>query len=50
METNTPISDEVVMRERTNDIKVETSYCTSCGHNHYENIGTRTCVKCGNNK
>lgn len=38
------------MRERTNDIKVETSYCTSCGHNHYENIGTRTCVKCGNNK
>lgn len=52
METNTTsqFGKVIVMREATNDTKLETSYCKSCGHNHYMNIGTRTCVKCGNSK
>lgn len=41
---------KIELRERTQDIKLETTYCTSCGHNHFGNIGTKTCVKCGNAK
>lgn len=50
METNTTTCEQIIIRERTKDIKVETTYCTNCGHNHYENIGTKICVKCGENK
>ena len=41
---------DLIMRERTDDIKVETTYCNSCGFNHYSNIGTKTCAKCGEDK
>jgi len=44
------INKELVMREATNYIKVETTYCTNCKHNHYENIGSIICKKCGKNK
>lgn len=40
----------LIERERTNNIKVETSYCAKCGFNHYTNIGHLTCTKCGNDK
>ncbi len=41
------IEKELILREATQDIKLETSYCNKCGVNHYENIGTYVCIKCG---
>jgi hypothetical protein len=42
--------EQLVMRERTDNINLETTYCRHCGFNHYENIGVLTCVKCGKDK
>lgn len=44
------LDKELILREATNDIKLETSNCNTCGFNHYSNIGTYICAKCGNNK
>jgi hypothetical protein len=44
------IDKELIMRERSDDIKLETTYCANCGYNHYNNIGSKTCVNCGKNK
>lgn len=40
----------IIMRERTEDMKLETTYCNKCHYNHYENIGETKCQKCGENK
>jgi hypothetical protein len=40
----------LVMRERTDDVRLETTYCQNCGFNHYANIGTLRCVQCGHDK
>ena len=40
----------LVERERTQNVKFETTYCTKCGFNHYTNIGHLTCAKCGDEK
>lgn len=39
-----------LMRERTQDIRLETTYCRHCKFNHWSNIGHLECVKCGNEK
>lgn len=41
---------KIIMRERTEDINLETTYCSECGFNHYSNIGTKKCAKCGKDK
>lgn len=41
---------KIVIRERTEDIDIETTYCKSCKFNHFSNIGRKTCAKCGENK
>lgn len=40
-------SATIVLRERTEDIKLETSRCEQCRKSDYRNIGTYTCVTCG---
>lgn len=42
--------NKLVIRTATENIKLETTYCTSCGFNHYTNIGYILCAKCGKNK
>ena len=41
---------ELIMRESTGNIAIETSYCSSCGFNHWSNIGQLKCERCGQDK
>lgn len=40
----------LVLRDRTENIALETTYCRHCGFNHYRNIGVLECVKCSKAK
>ncbi len=40
----------LVIRERTENIQLETTYCKNCKFNNYENIGRIKCIKCNKNK
>lgn len=45
-----PQNERLIMRERTQNIRLETSYCRSCKCNTFRNIGALVCVNCGNEK
>lgn len=42
--------EKLILRERTINIKMETTYCTKCKCNDHRNIGRLSCVKCGKEK
>lgn len=41
------LDKELVLRESTGNIRLETTYCGSCGKNDHENIGHENCQGCG---
>lgn len=40
----------LIMRERAWITQIDTTYCRKCSYNHYENIGEKTCQRCGEEK
>lgn len=41
---------EIELRESTENIKLETSYCSKCKDTSFLNIGQLKCAICGENK
>ena len=41
---------KLVMRDATDNIKLETEYCSKCKKTNINNIGTLVCVNCNKDK